>query len=70
MKNETCKYCEKEALYSFGWIDSRGQWQDQHGVCDGHKDISFMQQNISMSLDQLRNRWRHESVIHVLCNNP
>lgn len=53
---EKCKWCTKEGNYSFGWLNSKGEWHSKHYTCDIHAPISIGQQNFETSMAQLRER--------------
>lgn len=59
---EKCKYCKRKGLYSFGWLDFKGEWHDKHLTCRQHAQISVLQQNLRCQLEQLGERMRHFNV--------
>lgn len=56
MKKYKCKYCANDGVYSFGWLDLKGEWQDRHFTCGKHMEVSRLQQSLRMDLERMRER--------------
>lgn len=53
---EKCKYCRRKGTYSFGWLNTAGEWRDKHLTCDKHALVSSAQQDFAMGMEQMRER--------------
>lgn len=72
-----CKYCDKNGTYSFGWLDSAGEWHDKHLICQEHAAFSILQQDFRCGLEQMRERMqlancpvRHQQPSTPAANRP
>jgi len=57
-KKPQCKWCEKEGIVHFGWLDSKSIWHSEHYTCTAHAILSMNQQQFEMEMEQLRERCR------------
>lgn len=53
-----CELCHGKAapLFSFGWIDSKGEWRDQAKTCGRCAQAQAVRQQRSVEFEQFRER--------------
>lgn len=71
-EKKRCKFCRKNGTYSFGWLDSNGEWQDKHLTCAIHAPISMSNQDLKLKMEQMRERFKFRPTQHLFIgsNNP